>query len=99
METASPQRMTIIILGAVLLAAVAVGAVIYFTPTLNVGPETAVVSEDQGSAVSRDEVATSGFDTAVLSQPNYTSLDATLFARGLLPVQPPATAGKPNPFQ
>lgn len=100
METASPQRMTIIILGAVLLAAVAVGAVIYFTPTLNVNPETAVVLEDQeGPAPYRDAVTGTGFDTAVLTKPEYTSLDASLFTRGLLPVQPPATAGKPNPFQ
>lgn len=99
METASSQRMTIIILGAVLLAAVAVGAVIYFTPTLNVNPEVTVTAEDEGLALNRKEVSTSGFDTAVLSQPNYTALDTSLFTRGLLPVQPPATAGKPNPFQ
>lgn len=92
METTSPQRMTIIILGAVLLAAVAVGAVIYFAPTLNLNPETAVAPESQ-------EVSDTGFNTAVLSKPDYTALDASMFTRGLLPVQPPATAGKQNPFQ
>lgn len=90
METASPQRMTIIILGAVLLAAVAVGAVIYFTPTLNLTPEPYTPAPLEGQT---------GFNTAVLTKPEYTSLDASLFTRGLLPVQPPATAGKPNPFQ
>ncbi len=98
METASPQRMTIIILGAVLLAAVAVGAVIYLTPTLNLSPEV-VVPDDQGLALNSDAGTGTGFDTAILSQPDYTALDASLFTRGLLPVQPPATAGKPNPFQ
>lgn len=94
METASPQRMTIIILGAVLLAAVAVGAVIYYAPTLNLTPQG-----DVGLAPQNSQGDVGGFDTAVLAQPNYTALDASIFARGLLPVQPPTTAGKPNPFQ
>ncbi len=93
METASPQRMTIIILGAVLLAAVAVGAVIYFAPTLNLTPQ-----DDVGLAPLSPEGEV-GFDTAVLTHPDYAALDTSLFARGLLPVQPPATAGKQNPFQ
>lgn len=104
METASPQRMTIIILGAVLLAAVAVGAVILFTPSLNPEPQDIVepVTEDsidEGLAPQSNEISSTGFNTAVLTQPEYQALDASLFTRGFLPVQPPATAGKQNPFQ
>lgn len=88
--------MTVIILGAVLLAAVAVGVVIYYTPALNIGPtgdnnEVSIPQSTEGGVV--------GFETAVLSTPSYTALDATLFSRGLLPVQPPVGAGKQNPFQ
>lgn len=102
METATPQRMTIIILGGVLLAAVAVGAVIYFTPTLDLTqgqPNEQATGEYGAGTVSQTEGEFQGFDTAVLSQPKYTKLDASLFTRGLLPVQPPATAGKQNLFQ
>lgn len=108
METASPQRMTIIILGAVLLAAVAVGAVIFFTPTLNPQPqeiaeleqtESDVVAELAEPAPQSSGGSDVGFNTAVLTQPKYKALDASLFTRGFLPVQPPATAGKQNPFQ
>lgn len=89
MENTSPQRMTIIILGAVLLAAVAVGAVIYFTPTLYRTPGQPTQTKEEFQ----------GFDTAILSKPEYTALDASMFTRGLLPVQPPTTTGKQNPFQ
>lgn len=103
MEPTSSQRMIIIILGAVLLAAVAVGAVIYFIPSINI---KTVMDMVQPQEQSLEEIfppqANSGaplFNTAVLAEPKYTALDASLFTRGLLPVQPPATAGKPNPFQ
>lgn len=93
METPSPQRITIIVLGAVLLAAVAVGTVIYFIPNQNPQPV------NLAGPVPKNPQGDVGFNTAVLSQPRYAALDASLFSRGLLPVQPPVGAGKQNPFQ
>lgn len=82
-----PQRM-IITITAVFLAAIAVGAILYFMNFKQ--------SQDQEMLAPQQ---IEGFNTALLGQAEYTALDATLFSRGLLPVQPPGNAGKQNPFQ
>ncbi len=98
METSSTQHMTIILLVAVLLAAVAVTTVIYFMPSLN------PIAQNSGEVVMEDDPllgvpAAQGFNTGVLQRPDYVGLDASLFARGLVPVQPPTGTGKTNLFQ
>ncbi len=90
--------MTIILLIAVLLAAVAVTTVIYFMPSLN------PIAQNSGEVVMEDDPllgvpAAQGFNTGALQRPDYVGLDASLFARGLVPVQPPTGTGKTNLFQ
>ncbi len=110
MNTASPQKIIIVILGAILLAAVAVALVIYFRPALNLqpfqipesqidnqGPAPRLPAGQAGSPASGEGEV--GFDTTILTRPDYTALDSSLFVKGLLPVQPPVGAGKQNPFQ
>lgn len=46
----------------------------------------------------RPEVAAKGFDVKVLSDPRYTELNTGLFDAGRVPVQAPASRGKPNLF-
>ena len=94
-ETQEPkqQHMTIILLIAILLAAGAVAAVIYFVP----GTDTIIpVQKNEGST---STIGAQGFDTGVLQSREYTALDLNLLNRGLLPVQPPAGAGKTNIFR
>lgn len=91
-----PQRMIIITLTAVFLAAIAVGATLYFMNFKQSQDQEVLAPQNPEPGSVQGEV---GFNTAILSQPNYTALDATLFSRGLLPVQPPGNAGKQNPFQ
>ncbi len=43
-------------------------------------------------------VASSPFETAVLSDPRYQTLDRSLFDLGRIPVPVPAARGKPNLF-
>jgi hypothetical protein len=96
MESATPQRMTIIILSAVLLAAAAVGLVIYFTTATSPQYQEPVT---EVPTTTDAPVASGDFNTAVLQSPAYGKLDNSIFTRGLIPVQPPTSAGKPNPFQ
>lgn len=94
-ETSEPkqQHTTIILLIAILLAAGAVAAIIFFMP----GTDTDIpFSQNEGST---NTVGAQGFDTGVLQSREYTQLDASLMQRGLLPVQPPAGAGKTNIFR
>ncbi len=94
-ETQEPkqQHTTIILLIAILLAAGAVAAVIFFIP----GTDTIIPFEQRDG--STNTVGAQGFDTGVLQGQDYTTLDLNLLNRGLLPVQPPAGAGKTNIFR
>ncbi len=96
METAPTKNMTLIVLSGALLAAIAVALVIYFMPgTSNVADEPIV----ENGQVAVDNTVTTEFNTSVLQRTEYTNLDMSLFARGLLPVQPPAAPGKTNLFR
>lgn len=96
METAPTQHMTLIVLSGALLAALAVAAVIYFVPTLTpVAPEAQI----ENTQVVLEETASTEFNTSVLQRTEYKELDASLFTRGLLPVQPPVGTGKTNLFR
>lgn len=82
-------RKTIVIMLAVLLALVAVGGVIIFLlpaePSVPTTPDTAVSVPQR-------------LDTTILERTDYTGLDTSLLQQGALPVLPPATVGKANPF-
>lgn len=81
---------TVIFLFAVLLALVVAGAaVLFLLPEDSSNPEETPVPTG---------TLTTGLDTSILESTNYTQLDASLIQQGALPVKPPATTGKANPF-
>ena len=83
-------RKTIVILLAVLLALVAVGgAIVFLLPDDTTTPPT-----QSPSTVSTPQ----RLDLSALERSDYTQLDTSLLQQGALPVLPPATVGKANPF-
>lgn len=99
METAQPQQhMTLIVLAGALIAAVAVALVIYFLPGTDQTVSEVSAPLENGVVAVQDGTNTQ-FDTSLLQRPEYANLDMSLFARGLLPVQPPVGAGKTNLFR
>ncbi|MBI3250552.1 MAG: hypothetical protein HYZ61_01720 [Candidatus Andersenbacteria bacterium] len=84
-------KKTIIFLSAILLAVlVAGGAIIFLLPNGN----TPVVNDNPTPTTTFG----TGLDTSVLESSDYNQLDAALIQQGALPVKPPATTGKANPF-
>ncbi|MEX2055016.1 MAG: hypothetical protein WD972_02440 [Candidatus Andersenbacteria bacterium] len=94
----SPQTKVIIILIGVLLAAVGVSVLVVWI--LPAGEETELTVPEVG--VDSEEVSltppTTGFNLKVLQTAGYVALDKQPIVEKALPVQPPATTGKANPF-
>lgn len=89
------QKQTIIVLVAAFVGVIAVSMVV-----LLVLPDaSAPVSEDalQSPATGVSTSAT-GFNLGVLDRTGYKMLDQTPIQNGALPVLPPPTTGKANPF-
>lgn len=85
------QRKLIIILGVILLAVIAVSSLVLFMlPDEGSQPLSNVSAQPNSSS--------SGFNTGVLQRSSYTLLNTGLIQNGFLPVRPPATTGKANPF-
>ncbi|MDP3997547.1 MAG: hypothetical protein Q8P73_03545 [bacterium] len=85
----SPNK-TIIWLVVVLLTIAAAGLV-----ALLLLPAASVTPDNQPSAATTSSLET---NSRVFQAPDYTSLNKQLINDGSLPVQPPAQAGKTNPF-
>lgn len=82
-------RRTIVLLIAVLLAALLAGvAVVFLLPNTQSNPVSIPITP----------LPPENLDTSVLQRAEYTQLDVHLLQQGALPVQPPAAAGKTNPF-
>lgn len=79
-------RTVVTSLVAILLAAIGVAAVILFLLPSNQTPQQSPATTSQR------------LDTSVLQRSDYTGLDTSLLQQGALPVQPPPTTGKANPF-
>ena len=88
---APTQRKLIIILGIILLAVVVVSSLVLFML-----PEEG--SQPIPSSPTPQNGISTGFNTRVLQRSGYTLLNTTLIQNGFLPVRPPATTGKANPF-
>lgn len=80
----------IVVLIAVLVAVVGVGAAVFFL--VSPGTTTPTPSETVTPPPARS------IDLSVLQRSDYTQLDSALLQQGALPVQPPVGAGKANPF-
>lgn len=91
MATTLPKN--IIVIGGILAAAVVGAAIIVYM--LSSAP-TNVPLEPQDTAV--PVIDGDGFDLNVLQRPGYKALDQRAVQDGLLPVKPPQTPGKANPF-
>ena len=87
----SSQRKLIIILGIMLLAVIVVSSAILFLL-----PEEG--SQPLNPSAIPQTTRSDGFNTGVLQRSSYTLLNTTLIENGFLPVRPPATTGKANPF-
>jgi len=92
---------TVVILGAVFLAAVIVAIVIFFmvpagdTPGTEQSDTTTAPVLDGAPAATG---ASTGFDLGVLNRRVYQLLNRQLVQEGAIPVPPPPAVGKPNPF-
>lgn len=108
---ANSQTRLIIVLGAVLLAVIAVSAVVVLLlPSggdidTTISPldtatdtTTATTGEETVPTASTTFSGGSSFDLRVLQSPAYLLLDKQLVQEGALPVQPPTGTGKANPF-
>lgn len=97
------QTTVITLLIGVLLAVLASSVVIlWLVPDAVVGPETTVESRDEAAALPvvppPQNVPEHGFNVSVLETAAYLLLDKQPVTEGALPVRPPATTGKANPF-
>lgn len=90
------KLMTIVVLAAVLIAGIGAIALLQFSSAPASTPDTTIPS---ASSLPGTATSSSGFNTAVLQRSDYTALDLGMITQGRLPVQAPASAGKPNPFQ
>lgn len=83
-------RKIIIILVAVLIAALLLGAVLfYFLPSDSATPV---------SPSPAPPLTDAAFNFEVLQRPEFLQLNHSFIQQGALPVPPPATIGKANPF-
>lgn len=103
------HRKIIVFLGlAAALVAVVVVSWIWFTPTSTFPLDTSVpiapITEEEAATLPEPSAPTSAaasggaFDLDVLGRTGYKSLDLRPIQDGLLPIKPPATTGKANPF-
>lgn len=93
---ANRSSQLIIILAAVLLAVIAgSGLVLWFLGSNEPSPTTLTPTPEVAAPQQPGDDA---FNTGVLRSSDYTKLDQQLVTDGSLPVQPPATVGKANPF-
>jgi uncharacterized membrane protein YqiK len=96
MNISQQKLMTIIVLVAVLLAGVAAFWIIM--PSAPSSDTLVEANTVNGNTVAPSPEANANFNTTVLQRSDYTTLDLDLVKQGRLPVPPPLTAGKPNPF-
>jgi hypothetical protein len=94
----SPQTKVIIVLVGLLLAVVAVSVLVVWV--LPSGDEAPFPAPDEvgGSEEASLPPPTTGFNLKVLQTAGYVALDKQPIIEKALPVQPPATTGKANPF-
>ena len=87
----SSQKIIVVLFGLLLAVVAAAAVVIWLLPSPDTEPSS--VPEATTTPASGD-----GFNTSVLQRPEYLKLNQQLIREGALPVQPPTTAGKVNPF-
>lgn len=81
------------------LALVLVGVLIYTQIASRSASETPTLGNEVAEVGGlRADEASQPFNIRPLQQPGYTSLNRALLDSGRVPVPPPATRGKPNPF-
>lgn len=88
------QKQTIIMLVSALLAVVAVSAVVLFL----LPSESSIRNNVSTTTTSNTSVVSDGFDLNILDRSDYRALNQAPIQNGSLPVAPPATSGKANPF-
>ena len=96
MENTPTQHMTLIVFGGVLLAAIIVGVIMYFSSSFS---SQGLVTQSTTDMVPLAANTATQFDTTLFQRTEYKQLDMSLFVRGLLPVVPPAGTGKANIFR
>lgn len=98
MITLSRQRLIAYgIIGVLVL--ILVGVLIYSQITQESDRATGVVTEEVARVGGlRADEASLPFTVDVLQNPNYRSINRSLLDSGRIPVAPPGTRGKPNPF-
>lgn len=100
MAMAPNKMMTIVILGAIVLAGIGAVGLVYFAPNGGSSPapiDTTVT--DSATQADQAMTSTKTFSTGVLQRSDYSALDLGLISQGRLPVQAPAGTGKADPFQ
>lgn len=86
---ANQSNRVVVILIALLVAVMAVGAVVWWVlPGGSGGPAEQSVRDPESL----------GFNVRVLQTGGFLALDKQLITEGALPVQPPPNTGKANPF-
>ncbi len=88
---ANNNNRVIVILVGVLFAVVSAAAALYFLLPSN-------SQTGSNNVTSTTATPTVGFDISVFQKQTYQQLNRQLMQAGTLPVQPPTTAGKANPF-
>ncbi|MEX1111871.1 MAG: hypothetical protein WEC84_00250 [Candidatus Andersenbacteria bacterium] len=92
------QRVLIISLSSILLLVIVASAVVLLY--LPGDEDAAAPGQGVGAPLTGVPASSNGntFNTSVLNTSGYTSLDVSLIQSGRLPVKPPVTTGKANPF-
>lgn len=96
-ETNSSSRRPILILITILVAVIVASLVVVFL--LPDSPsDTFVGDSSQAPPTGTAPLISDTFNLSVLQRSSYNALNTSLLESRLLPVQPPADAGKANPF-
>jgi len=89
----APEQKNIIVIAGIILAVFAAAGIALFTLR---GPSQPEIPTEQNQPTSIS--SGNGFDLGVLQRAGYKAINQQPVQDGLLPVKPPQTAGKANPF-
>lgn len=93
------QTRLIVILSAILLAViVGSGILIFLLPSSSPTPTITPTTDETATTATTAPTGQGNFNTGVFQRSDYVVLDRQMIQDGRLPVQPPANAGKANPF-
>lgn len=87
----SQRNLIMLLIGVLLLVVVVSAVVLAVLPNQPTAPTPVGTSSVGGGSGA-------GFDLSVLDRSQYKELDQQPIQNGLLPVRPPASTGKANPF-